>query len=297
MLGRTSRFGILTALAAGLASLTAATAAPASAQTGSAAAKKAVSTTTSSLTGWQPVSSYPVSSWTGGQGLATTTDAGTSIVYRGLGSIPLRLYLQGWDHVGDPGGYNGYIVDAYEGSSTATAKLFEVTTPSGNHYDFVHHFVAGTEMPNNSFAAVAPSGQWLVSGEWNQMNRLLVFPTPVVAQPASQTELRLAATITLNPSVSRIQGCDFIDSATLVCTSDTSPQQLLKVALDGPINGTAQNATVTSLGYLPLESVCTGTFEAEGIDYAPGPQLMRFEVVPPSPCSISTRVYVYKPAP
>jgi hypothetical protein len=130
------------------------------------------------------------------------------------------------------------------------------------------------------------------------MNRLLVFPTPVLnphAQPsAATTPLKLAATVTLNPTVRNVQGCDFVTSTTLLCSSD-APKQLLQISWNGSL-GTSPKATVTSLGQLPLNSVCTGTFEIEGIDYyaySSTRREMRVEVIPPTPCSIFTTVYVY----
>jgi hypothetical protein len=80
----------------------------------------------------------------------------------------------------------------------------------------------------------------------------------------------------------------------LLCSSD-APKQLLQVSWNGSLN-TSPTATVTSLGQLPLNSVCTGTFEIEGIDYyaySSTRREMRVEVIPPPPCSIFTSVYVY----
>src|ERR1700760_3964458 len=71
-------------------------------------------------------SSYTRPTGTSGQGLATLSAASrsTSIVYRGSWSIPLRLLLRGWRHIGDPGagGYpktlRNYLFDAYQGSAS-----------------------------------------------------------------------------------------------------------------------------------------------------------------------------------
>jgi hypothetical protein len=264
------------------------------------------SVTSAGLGSWRLVSSYSRVTATSGQGLATVARSGATptIVYRGSSSIPLRLSVEGWQHIGDPGAGGtprNYLFDAYQGAPTATAKLYEVTTPDGNHYDFVHP-LSGTLTPpeefNNSFAAISPNGQWLVSGEWGSMNRLLVFPAPLLnphAQPTgSTTPLKLAATIRLASAVSDVQGCDFVTASTLLCSSD-DPKQLLQISWTGSL-AASPTATVTSLGQLPLQSVCTGSFEAEGIDYyaySPARREMRVEVIPPSPCSILTSVYVY----
>jgi hypothetical protein len=246
--------------------------------------------------------SYTRTTSTSGQGLATLSAAGgsTSIVYRGDWSIPLRLLLQGWQHIGDPGagGYTGkprnYLFDAYQGSATAASKMFEVTTPTGKHYDFVHKLVSG-EAYNNSFAAISPNGKWLVSGEWGTMNRFLVFPAPVLNPkfPASSAavNLPLAGYINLTSSVQNVQGCDFQSDTVLLCSSDGSPEQILQVNLSLPVSGSNDSGSVASLADLPQNSSCTGTFEAEGIDYYKSQ--VRVEVIPPSPCSTNTTVYVY----
>ncbi|MGW7684357.1 hypothetical protein ACWGID_26675 [Kribbella sp. NPDC054772] len=45
---------------------------------------------------------------------------------------------------------------------------------------------------NNSFAAVSPDVQWMVTGEWGTMDRLLVLPMPGVAatDPAGRPQRR-----------------------------------------------------------------------------------------------------------
>src|SRR5207302_3319136 len=74
------------------------------------------------------------------QGLATVVgaDGSTKLVYRGDWSIPGRLKDQGWVHVGDPGSSHGHLFDAYQGADGATSKMFEVTTPDGDNFEYVH---------------------------------------------------------------------------------------------------------------------------------------------------------------
>jgi hypothetical protein len=259
---------------------------------------------------WQPVGSYSEPSYTADQGLATLTigHKSSTIVYRGDASIPPQLYWQGWQHIGDPGAGGSprsYLFDAYQGSPSATSKLYEATTPAGAHYDFVHPLAPG-EQYNNSFAAVSPDGKWMVSGEWGDMTRLLVFPAPLLnLSPTGQlTTLNLAGTVQLAHTVRNIQGCDFVTSTQLLCSSDDpntdlfpTPKQLLQVDLSAPLNGSgSDNATVTSLGELPLQSTCAGNFEVEGIDYYTPTKQMRVGVIPPSPCDVTTTVYVYRHA-
>jgi hypothetical protein len=228
------------------------------------------------------------------QGLASVS---TTVIYRGDYSIPLRLRFQGWTHIGDPDAAGGYIFDAYQGPSTA--KMYEVTTPAGKHYDYVHTLDSnlGDEMLNNSFATVSPDGNWLVSGEWGEMSRLLVFPTPVLnpATPKTGGVLALATVITLGSAVTNVQGCDFLTDQQLLCSSDDpTSKQLLEVDLQRKLPDTSQPATVSSVLQLPLESACTGTFEVEGIDYARSTGDLRVEVVPPFPCDATTTVYRFR---
>ncbi|WP_225829116.1 hypothetical protein [Streptomyces naphthomycinicus] len=235
----------------------------------------------------------------GGQGLASRADG--SLLHRGLLDIPLDLRIKGWNHVGDPDVARGYTFDAYQGADTAASKLYAVTTPAGKRYDYVHPLDPG-EKVNNSFAAVSPDGQWLVSGEWGDQRRLQVFPAPLLnpATPAAGGTLAQAGEIGLDRPVRDIQGCDFVTGTRLVCASDDAsgelfPQSrpLLQVDLEHALDGRPVTGTVTSLFGLPQRSVCTGAFEAEGVDYAPDSGTLRAEVIPPGVCAVATTVYAY----
>ncbi|MFH8773955.1 hypothetical protein [Streptomyces sp. NPDC017958] len=236
----------------------------------------------------------------GGQGLASRADG--SLLHRGLLDIPLDLRIKGWNHVGDPDIVRGYVFDAYQGADTATSKMYAVTTPSGKRYDYVHRLDPG-EKVNNSFATVSPDGQWLVSGEWGDQNRLQVFPAPLLnpATPTTGGSLAQAGQISLDKPVRDIQGCDFVTATRLVCASDDAsgalfPQSrpLLQVDLPHPLDGKPVTGRVTSLFGLEQKSVCTGTFEAEGVDYDPGSGTLRAEVIPPGVCAVATTVYAYR---
>ncbi len=236
----------------------------------------------------------------GGQGLATRADG--SLLYRGLADIPLDLRVKGWNHVGDPDIARGYTFDAYQGADTATSKMFAVTTPAGKRYAYVHQLDPG-EKVNNSFATVSPDGQWLVSGEWGDQNRLQVFPAPLLnpSTPRTGGALKEAWQITLDKPVRDIQGCDFVTDTRLVCASNDAtgtlfPQirPLLQVDLPHPLDGLPITGTVKSLFALEQRSVCTGTFEAEGVDYDAATGTLRTEVVPPGVCAVATTVYAYR---
>jgi hypothetical protein len=236
------------------------------------------------------------------QGLTTVVgkDGTTSLIYRGDYSIPRPVKSAGWVHIGDPDSCQGYVFDAYQG--LATSKMFQVTTPAGDHHQYVHP-LEGDELMNNSYAAVSPDGQWMLSGEWGDMTRILMFPTPILNSSTPQTggTLALAAMITLDHKVRNVQGATFVDATRLVCSTNDlatdlwpTPRQLLQIDLAAPLAGTATTAAVTYLGELPSESLCPGTFEVEGIDYDRASGDLRVNVVPPSVCSLFTATYRYR---
>jgi hypothetical protein len=258
---------------------------------------------------WRADYRFGVINGFGGEGLATVTEAEQpTIDLRGSLSIPAGLVALGWTHIGDPGSWRGDVFDAYQaGRATrvSDAKMFRVTAASGQVTDYVHRLVP-VEAVNNSFAAISPDGQWLVSGEWHTERRLLVFPTPLVnpEAPASHAgDLPLAATISLDRPVRDVQGCAFTSPTVLLCSSDDpgtdlwpTDHQLLEVRLPHALDGSATTATVTSLGRLPEQSICPGTFEPEGIDYEARTGELRVEVNPPAPCDLTTTVYDYRRA-
>jgi len=258
------------------------------------------------LSGWQPVSSRTTNALTGGQGLATVHPAvGASFqVFEGLSSVPPSKSNAGWTHVGDPGAHDGILVLPYESADAAQGKLFTVIAPDGSATDYPHPLVPGEEH-NNSFADVSPDGQWLVSGEWDTMSRLLVFPMPGLnpAAPAPGGALPLATTIALDHPVRDVQGCTFVSSTRLLCASDDpdpdfqpTAKPLLQVDLARPLDGAPVTGAVTSLGHLPVVSICTGDFEVEGLDYDAVTQTLSVVVIPPIPCAITADVYDYRPA-
>ena len=254
------------------------------------------------LQGWQQTAAGTVLTATGGEGVSTL-DNGT-VRYVGLASIPLAQRLEGWTHIGDTDASHGYIFDSYQAENGGSPKMFLATTPSGASYEYTHTLASG-EAYNNSFATVSPDGQWLVSGEWNTMTRLLVFPTPILntSTPATGGALNLASQISLDHQVRNVQGCDFLTPTRLLCASDDpntdlwpTSKPLLQVDLPAPLNGQPVTGHVTSLGQLPLKSSCTGTFETEGIDYHAADATLRVEVIDPQPCgTLTTAVYSFRP--
>jgi hypothetical protein len=227
------------------------------------------------------------------EGLTTVVgpDGRGRLRYRGGWSVPISLRLGGkWDHIGDPGSSHGLLVDCYQGRPGTKAKMFRAEGPGAPRRDYLHPLVAGEKL-NNSFAAISPDGQWMVSAEWGTMSRFLVFPTPVLNPLASTSELRLAATLELDHRVRNVQGATFVGPSTLLCSTDDPgtelwpvPRQLLQVELDRPLDGGLAHGRVSCLGALPLQSRCSGTFEVEGMDYDQTTGELRVIVIPPRPC-------------
>ena len=48
------------------------------------------------------------------------------------------------------------------------------------------------------------------------------------------------------------------------------------------------------LGSIPQESSCSGTFEAEGVDFDASTGILRVEIIQPGSCILRTTVYEYK---
>jgi hypothetical protein len=258
------------------------------------------------ITGWTQVTHYLENSLTAGQGAATVDPPGAASyqLYRGDASIPLGVRIAGWNHVGDPDSSAGYIFDAYQsGSSSPTSKMFRVTTPSGSAYEYTHTLLPGEEY-NNSFVAVSPDTQWMIAGEWDTMSHLQIYPTPILNPQTAPNggSLALSGYIQLDHQVADVQGCDFVTATELICSSDDSsqslfpdPKPLLEIDLAHAPAGGDVAGHVTDLGPIPqANSICSGSFEAEGLDYDPATGILRVEIVQPGICVVATTVYEYK---
>jgi hypothetical protein len=258
------------------------------------------------IAGWTRVGSYGESTLTAGEGVATVFQPreGSYELYRGIFSVPSNLAAQGWTHIGDPDSLKGYVIDAYQGSSSGGSKMFLVTTPSGLSFQYVHLLVPG-ELYNNSFAAISPDTQWMVAGEWGTMSHLQIYPTPLLDHRTSSDggPLALAGYIELDHRVNDIQGCDFVTPVRLICVSDdssrtlfTNEKPLLEVDLSSSLHGRDVTGHVSDLGSIPEESRCSGTFEAEGVDFDRPAGVLRVEMIQPGSCILTTTVYEYQPS-
>ncbi|MDI9833135.1 hypothetical protein [Streptomyces sp. KAU_LT] len=244
---------------------------------------------------WTEVGSDRADPLTESQGLASIeVPANSPNRYTGIGTIPLSVRTRGWNHVGDPdASYDGYYIEPYQADS-GSAKMFRVQAPNGGWSEYVHALGPG-EALNNSFVAISPGGQWMVSGEWGTMTRLLVHPTPGV-NPATSPSANLpwTSSIRLDRPVRDVQGCDFRDATTLLCSSDdpdgslfgiTKP--LLQIDLSTAPGASDVTGRVTALRRLPLRSSCSGSFETEGIDYDRRTGTLRVIVISPGFCVLT----------
>ncbi|KAB2971263.1 hypothetical protein F8R89_03910 [Streptomyces sp. SS1-1] len=244
---------------------------------------------------WTEVGSDRADPLTESQGLASIEiPANSPNRYTGIGTIPLSVRTRGWNHVGDPdASYDGYYIEPYQADS-GSAKMFRVQAPNGGWSEYVHALGPG-EALNNSFVAISPGGQWMVSGEWGTMTRLLVHPTPGVNPSTSPSaNLPWTSSIRLDRPVRDVQGCDFRDATTLLCSSDdpdgslfgiTKP--LLQIDLSAAPGASDVTGRVTALRQLPLRSSCSGSFETEGIDYDRRTGTLRVIVISPGFCVLT----------
>ncbi|CAM5663242.1 hypothetical protein [Streptomyces viridochromogenes] len=244
---------------------------------------------------WTEVGSDRAEPLTESQGLASVeVPASSPNRYTGIGTIPLSVRTRSWSHVGDPdASYDGYYIEPYQADS-GSAKMFRVQAPNGGWTEYVHALGPG-EALNNSFVAISPSGQWMVSGEWGTMTRLLVHPTPGVNPSTSPSaNLPWTSSIRLDRPVRDVQGCDFRDATTLLCSSDDpdgslfgTTKPLLQIELSAAPGASDVTGRVTALRQLPLRSSCSGSFETEGIDYDRRTGTLRVIVISPGFCVLT----------
>ena len=251
--------------------------------------------TASAADTWTETGSDRADPLTESQGLTSVeVPANSANRYTGVGTIPLSVSSRGWNHVGDPDeSYDGYYVEPYQADS-GTAKMYRVQAPGGTWSEYVHTLASG-EALNNSWDAISPDGQYMLSGEYGTMTRFLVFPTPGVNKSTSPSaNLPLASVVNLDHAVRDVQGCDFSGATTLLCSSDdpdgslfgyTKP--LLQIDLSAQPGSADVTGHVTALRQLPLRSSCSGTFEAEGIDYDRRTGTLRVIVMSPGFCILT----------
>ena len=266
------RFLIVSAVAAALVAAALVTASPASAGA------------------WSTIGSDRARPHDEGQGLATIErNGGAEIRYTGFGTIPWDVYNRGWNHVGDPDSVAGYYIEPYQRDGGGS-KMFRMQAPNGTWAEYTHA-VPSWEMSNNSYVAIAPSGSWMLSGEWGTLDRILGYPTPGLNPSTSPSQdLPYKFSVRLDRPVRDVQGCDFYSPTVLLCSSDDPAGELygmtkplLQIDLDRPLDGGDVTGRVTAVRQLPLSSGCSGNFEAEGIDFHPD-RTLRVIVLSPGMC-------------
>jgi hypothetical protein len=259
------------------------------------AAALAVAGPAHAATNWVTVGSDHARAFDQSQGL-TVIRRGSSVQYRytGVGTIPPGVAIRGYDHVGDPDSVAGWYIEPYQRSDQG-AKMFRAQAPNGTWREYVHPLAAGEEY-NNSWDAITPNGSWMLAGEWDTMSRLLGFATPGLNPAANPANLPTAFTVQLDQPVRNVQGCDFYSATVLLCSSDDgTTKPLLQIDLAHALDGTAVTGHVTVLRSLPQSSACTGSFEAEGIDYQPTDGTLRVIVMSPSICvAIDSKTWRFK---
>jgi hypothetical protein len=253
----------------------------------------AVASPAAAATNWVTIGSDHARALDESQGLAKIV-RGSSVEFRytGVGTIPASVSAEGWNHVGDPDSISGYYIEPYQRDSGG-AKMFRVQAPDGTWSEYVHA-LPSWEALNNSFVAISRDGAWMLSGEWGTMDRLVGYPTPGLNPSTSPSQnLPNAFNVLLDHQVRDVQGCAFFSAQRLLCSSDdpdgtlfgiTKP--LLQVDLARTPDGADVVGHVTALRQLPLQSGCSGTFEAEGIDYDPSDGTLRVIVMSPSICIV-----------
>ena len=60
------------------------------------------------------------------------------------------------------------------------------------------------------------------------------------------------------------------------------------------LHGTSVKGHVVDLGAIPQQSTCSGTFEAEGVDFDISTGILRVEIIQPAACILKTTVLEYK---
>jgi hypothetical protein len=255
----------------------------------------------SGIAGWHLGGSVTEDTVTAGEGVATVAPGGGPgrQIYRGIGTVPAAEKAAGWTHIGDPDAVGGTVIDAFQGRPTA--KMFLVTTASGATYRYVHA-LAPHERYNNSFVAIAPGGQWMVSGTWETVRHLQIYPTPRLNRRTGPRggSLALSGSVELDRAVHDVQGCDFVHARTLVCSSTGDPalftnaDPLLEVHLAHRLGAGSVGGRVTDLGSIPHTSSCQGTYEPEGVDFDPATGVLRVEIIQPGSCILHTTVFEYK---
>ena len=206
----------------------------------------------------------------------------------------------GFDHLGDPDANGTLIYGALEDNSDPVVNpyhrgfvLFDAETLS------IAGWANDPGRPDNPadedcpWAAVSPDGQWVVTGQWDPMQTVIVYRAEKLM---SGHTVRPEAEIPMDMPFSDVQGCDFDGPRVLVCASDDADagRLLYAIILSGPLEGDAVprlTAHVEAIFPAPVpEMQCTQPQEVEGVDV--DGDTLRVLVI--GSCQIDEHLYRYE---
>ncbi|GGT40020.1 hypothetical protein GCM10010254_69860 [Streptomyces chromofuscus] len=193
--------------------------------------------------------------------------AGSSNRYPGIGTVPASVSSRGWNHVQQP------RLEPRRRPRRLLRRPLHQDVPGAvagrrPRSEFVHTFGPGEGL-NNSWVAISPGGPWTLAGGYG--------------------------TVHLDHAVRDVRGCDVTGPTTLLCSSDDPAgrlfgitRPLLRIDLSAAPDGTSDvSGRVTALRQLPLRGGCSGTYEAEGIDYDRRTGTLRVIVLSPGFCILT----------
>lgn len=192
-------------------------------------------------------------------------------------AFPTALASQRFDHLGDIDGFAGQIYGGLEDNGEPYGERYhralvaydaETLEPEAYAVD-----PGAPDAPGDGDApwvTVSPDGAWVVSGEWDPQDSLLVFRRDAILAGG---EIETVVRIPLDVPLARIQGCDFDGPRVLVCASDDAATGKLvsAIVLSAPLGATVDLASVTAhveplFPVLIPPDVCGAEAEVEGVD-------------------------------
>ena len=245
---------------------------------------------------WTEIGSDRADPLTESQGLASVeVPAGSANRYTGIGTIPLSVSVRGWNHVGDPDAtYGGYYVEPYQSDSKgledvpgagARRRLVGVrpcARPGRGPEQLLGRDHAG--QPVDALGRVGhhdPVPRLPDPGREREHLALRRSP-PGVDRPPRPRRARRPGLRLHRPDDPAV----LLDDPAGTLFGITKP--LLQIDLSAQPNGASDvTGHVTALRQLPLRSSCSGSFEAEGVDYDRRSGTLRVIVVSPGFCVLT----------
>lgn len=231
---------------------------------------------------------------------AVGEDGGT--IEAGAFAFPQSLLDLGFDHLGDPDAHGARIYGGLEDNAEPTVDRYhraliaydaETLAPEGWSVDPGAADAQGDG--DAPWVALSPDGAWLVSGEWDPQDDLMVFRASEVG---AAPEIEAVARIPLDRTIARVQGCDFDGPRVLLCASDDGEagKPVYAIVLSRGLTADADlgaiEATVETLFPTPLPEPLCGLAEpeVEGVDVEG--DLFRVLVI--GTCLVDSHVYRFE---